>query len=1093
MDIKNLIFQIKAVSASAIMFLGTTAHAVDWPTYRCDNRRSGLSDDVIGLPLTQAWVHKSAHPPSPAWPPPARQDFWHKIREIKPTMDFDGAYQPVVAGKNLYYGSSSDDSVYCIDTETGKQLWTFITEGPVRLAPAVANGKVYAGSDDGNLYCLDAVTGQLAWKHTAGPRDKRLPGNERVISLWPVRSGIAIADNTVYFSAGLFPSRGVYLCAVNASDGKTAWKQEINVAAQGYIVVSATSLFLTTGRTQPAVFSRSDGKRLGDCSGGGSFTSLADNILINSSEERSSGIYLNNANTFSELDNIPGTRLIADKKVAYLIDKQNISALAYPEHIDLSMRINSLIKEREKTEKNLEELTKKKNPDTNAAEQKNKLEKELRDNKTQIAGLNKQREKCWQWKSQVDGSCELVKAGNIIFAGGDNRITALSASEGKILWTGAVIGKALGVAVADNSLFVSTDTGNIHCFNSTMKEVKTASDDTPKAQLYPKDKLTELYEALATSALASVKEKKGYCLVLGSGDGRLAYELARRSEFKVIGVEPDAAKAAASRELFSKAGLYGKRIVIHQCSMDKLPYPDYFSNLIVSDEALRDGKLPPLPDEVFRVLRPCGGTVVIGLGCDGDIKSLKKWGKSSLPEWKTSTGPLKNPIGTMQRGKLEGSGEWTHLYSNAGNTACSDDTLVKNPVDLQWFGRPGPRDMIDRHHRNMVPLYKNGRLFVPGDCIVYAVDAYNGTIQWERTIPDSRRLGIFLDAGGMAVNDERLFVAANDKCLSFDTQTGEASRIYSMPGTVSGQTHNWSCVAYNGRILVGSACRKGASYTETSRNADRALWSLNMKVVTSDCLFGLDITSGNTLWNYKNGVIANTTITLGDGRVYFVETTNPKAVTNELGRMPLKTMLDGGEQFLVALNMENGTIIYRNKIDMRNYQEPIFLSCADHIVLLSGSRAVENALRYSYDAFEDSTGEPLWHAEHDTYHGKVDGEHGEQNRHPTIVGDTVYAWPYAYKLKTGSRVDGWEMSRKGHGCGGVSASANSLFWRGGTPWMRELQPGNEPLQLTLATRPGCWINIIPAGGLILIPEASSGCSCAVSLQTSMALAPARTQ
>ena len=32
--------------------------------------------------------------------------------------------------------------------------------GPVRLAPAVADGKVYAGSDDGFVYCLDARTGQ---------------------------------------------------------------------------------------------------------------------------------------------------------------------------------------------------------------------------------------------------------------------------------------------------------------------------------------------------------------------------------------------------------------------------------------------------------------------------------------------------------------------------------------------------------------------------------------------------------------------------------------------------------------------------------------------------------------------------------------------------------------------------------------------------------------------------------------------------------------------------------------------------------------------------------------------------------------------
>ena len=40
-------------------------------------------------------------------------------------------------------------------------------------------------------------------------------------------------------------------------------------------------------------------------------------------------------------------------------------------------------------------------------------------------------------------------------------------------------------------------------------------------------------------------------------------------------------------------------------------------------------------------------------------------------------------------------------------------------------------------------------------------------------------------------------------------------------------------------------------------------------------------------------------------------------------------------------------------------------------------------------------------------------------------------------------------------------------------------------------RPGCWINLLPAGGLLLAPEASSGCSCNFSVQTSLALTPVR--
>jgi hypothetical protein len=55
--------------------------------------------------------------------------------------------------------------------------------------------------------------------------------------------------------------------------------------------------------------------------------------------------------------------------------------------------------------------------------------------------------------------------------------------------------------------------------------------------------------------------------------------------------------------------------------------------------------------------------------------------------------------------------------------------------------------------------------------------------------------------------------------------------------------------------------------------------------------------------------------------------------------------------------------------------------------------------------------------------------------------------------------------------------------------MHDLSDGSAPVHITSESRPGCWINIIPVGGLVLIPEASSGCSCPYPVQTSIALAP----
>ena len=54
-----------------------------------------------------------------------------------------------VAADCVYFGSSADDKVYCLDARDGQVRWTFFTEGPVRLAPTVVGERVYAGSDDG--------------------------------------------------------------------------------------------------------------------------------------------------------------------------------------------------------------------------------------------------------------------------------------------------------------------------------------------------------------------------------------------------------------------------------------------------------------------------------------------------------------------------------------------------------------------------------------------------------------------------------------------------------------------------------------------------------------------------------------------------------------------------------------------------------------------------------------------------------------------------------------------------------------------------------------------------------------------------------
>jgi cyclopropane fatty-acyl-phospholipid synthase-like methyltransferase len=85
----------------------------------------------------------------------------------------------------------------------------------------------------------------------------------------------------------------------------------------------------------------------------------------------------------------------------------------------------------------------------------------------------------------------------------------------------------------------------------------------------------------AEAILKQTGVKKGFCLVLGGGDGKLALELAKQSELIVFGVDADAAKVAAGREWLLQSGLYGPRVTLDHIDLSLIPYSSYFANLIV--------------------------------------------------------------------------------------------------------------------------------------------------------------------------------------------------------------------------------------------------------------------------------------------------------------------------------------------------------------------------------------------------------------------------------------------------------------------------------------------------------------------------------
>ncbi|NUQ66592.1 MAG: PQQ-binding-like beta-propeller repeat protein [Pirellulales bacterium] len=1044
--------------------------SADWPTYRGDSRRSGVCGEELKLPLAEVWTHKAAQAPRPAWPElPADKDVWHRIHGLGPTTTYDRVFHASAAGGAVYFGSSADDSIYCLDAASGKLRWSFVTEGPVRLAPTVAEGKVFAGSDDGCVYCLDAADGRLVWKYRGGPEDRRLPGNERMISVWPVRCGIVVEHGTVWACAGLFPSQGCFLSAVNAADGKELWRQPIEISPQGYLLASAEHLFIPTGRTAPRMYQRADGKDLGvlpgggpDSRAGGCFAVVVDDLVIHTGGEDSS-LHISDTRAKEKVVFADGLRVLTRGPISYILSKDRLCAIDRAHYLEIS-RLQAKKQKTPEDQKRIDEL-------------------------------GAQRKSWLVWETPCPDCHEVVLAGNTIFAGGLKRVTAISASDGRTLWTGAVAGKAYGLAVGDGALLVSTDQGTIHCFRPGSPQPNPAAVyDVPRPVLpYPFDESTPVYAQAAEAALDVARVKKGYCLVLGAGTGRLAWEIARRSQFQVIGLESDAQKVAAARQALRAAGLYGARISFHEGSLDRLPYQTWSANLVVSEETLLTGKLPFSAAEVFRVLRPCGGTAIFAGPKSTDQQAMEQWGRESLPGWKVTSGPGDALVASTRRGPLPGAGAWNHFHADPGNTASSGDAMRPGPVEVQWFGRPGPRRMPDRHDKNLGPICENGRLFIAGDDYLAAVDAYNGTVLWQRDVPGFVRLGAFRHCGGMAAIDDCLYVASGSDCLALDAETGRHRYTVSVPPAADGATGEWGYVAAVDDLLFGSACKPGATFREQTLDTETLIWRDFMPVVCSDALMGHQRNTGERIWTYESprGAIINPTIAIGARRIYFVESENPETRQVPDGRITLPMLLGRGSS-LVALDTRTGKTLWKGSVDLSALEHIVFLSYANEKLLITGTRNVpiegRQRVRYDLFAFDAASGRPLWKTTQTPVPDHIlQGPHGEQVQHSAIVGNTIYNTGFACSLDTGEPVDVWKWQKSGN-CGTLSASTHCIFSRYSIPRMFDRATG-ESTDLTTVARPGCWINILPAGGLVLIPEQSAGCTCGYSLQTSLALRP----
>ena len=799
--------------------------ASDWPAYRHDGNRSAVSSESLPGQLNPQWVFESRHKPMSAWPMPG---------EETPRMHTDRAYHVVAAGRTLFFGNNVDNHIYALDTRTAEERWRFAADGSVRFAPVLHEGSLFFGSDDGNVYCLNAADGSLVWKYRPSPSGEQVIGNGRMLSLWPVRTGLLLEGGTVYLAAGIFPYEGIYVAAVEAQNGREIWLNDTagdqawghqygGMAPQGYLVASSDNLYVPTGRGMPAAFDKRTGKFKKFLNAGskvgGAWMQMAGNELFAGNDNQGAETKItfdatSGANRGDQFAGFPSIDMVITEAVAYLATQKGLYAIDRAANAKAAAAMPKLNTEEAGLVKSITEIRERHKTaakDGNASDLA-KATAELNQATGRLTAIAKEKEALnlarakWFVSREQMGPLTvagqlgpMALAGQTLFAGGEGYVVSLKADTGQLIAVHGVEGTAMSLAVADERLFVSSDLGAIHCLGA---------QDSPKPMVKRTEPAKPVAPGQATREIAKEIERRsgmtvGWCLVAGARDGRLAKALARETQFNIVVIEHDLERLKAIRRSLYSSVLYGNRVIA--ADWDYADLPDYFANLIVSERAwLGDDVHLPVA-QLARVLRPSGGVLLLG--------STANWPKgraAKIIEGLKANAKAENEAAhsdewlKFTRGKLDGAGSWTGLYGNNAKTSSTPDRLVKGPLGVLWFGEPGSKHMVERHARTVSPLAINGRLFVQGMEVVMAYDAYNGTFLWQRKISGAVRVRVDVDGSNITANEDSIFVAAHERVLQLDAKTGRTRREFRVPRAPGDKALRWGNVAVDGDTLFGT-------------------------------------------------------------------------------------------------------------------------------------------------------------------------------------------------------------------------------------------------------------------------------------------------
>jgi len=1026
----------------------------EWPCWRYDARRSASSPGALPEELHPLWSLKLP-PVQPAWP-------------NEPRLHFDASYEPVAAGGKLFLASPNDGSVAAFDAETGEERWRFFTEGPVRFAPAVWRGKVYAGSDDGHLYCLDAADGKVDWKFRGAPGerpDRRHLGNGRLISFWPVRGGPVVADGTVYFAAGIWPTMGVFVVAVDAGTGRLVWRNsgigliekvridhnellDTGMAPQGYLVVQEGNLIVPNGRSMPALLDRKTGKlirylqgyRNGDCrvAATGRYALVGEAGVVDLRTGREVGSRWAEAGKdapdkfvlgkvdlfeapFFPYKMFPGcsARSALEGEIAY--GSQQGVFYAY----DLS---GATVSEYDKEQEG----------------------RKMRPRRWDAPAL-------WSlqtpYAAQKAPSLALIKAGNRIYGHAGRYLLAIeiSAAGGrpKVAWEKLIEGNPSGMIAAGGRLFVVTREGGIHCFSGRKAEPRRHNlADGPL--LKPGERGTRV----ADEVLKGAAFCGGYGLVLGPGSGDLLGALLERTKLRLIVVDADRERVDALRRQLSRTGLYGTRVEALVGKPFEFPFPPYLAGLVVSEDPFPAGFSTGLPAKgLFEALRPYGGVACLAMPADRQ-EAFEKWAAAAKLE--NAEVSRSGGFALLRRaGPLPGSACWTHECADAARSYFSKDDCVRAPLGVLWYGDGPDQGMWQNNDygTGVKPQVVGGRVFAlqVRTATLHAYDVYTGRLHWTRKVDPFTRFASMLDG---------IYVAGGGACAVLDPATGEPLKTFKVEAGGEGGKP-----LFVSDIRVGEDVILVAAALEKVRVIEKGLWD-------STVLVALDRRDGRMLWTREaKGRFNNHAIAIGRRTVFCVDSV--ASVKKEGGEAPAtlpSTILaldarSGEVRWSAVTTNPHKTYGMGGWTAMRSNDDWLAF-CEERGLLIAG----KSGLAHAYDA---ATGGEVWQ-----------GRIGAQ---PLILagGTFVTQGGEVFDAATGKPTGRKGLFTRGGGCNYAVGGRHLLFVRDHSASYVDLATGKQ--HYLRCVRSGCSNSYVAADGVLSVPNFAMGCVCNYPFQACFAL------